>query len=71
MVSVVYLVITYILSLRETERQMLELGGLRKHWDAKRKDYFIVVLLGEIKGEEEYREHLIPCVNVTIFGINI
>ena len=62
---------TYVLSLRGTEGQMLELGGLRKHWGEQRKDSLIVVLWGKIKGEEEYREHLIPCVNVTKSGINV
>ena len=70
-VFVTYVVITYVLSLRGTEGQMLELGGLKKHWEGNRKGYFIVVLWGKIKGEEEYREHLIPCVNVTKSGINV
>ena len=70
-VFVTYIVITYVLSLRGTEGQMLELGGIKKHWDEKRKGYFIVVLWGKIKGEEEYREHLIPCVNITKSGINV
>ena len=70
-VFVTYVVVTYVLSLRGTEGQMLELGGLRKHWREQRKDSLIVVLWGKIKGEEEYREHLIPCVNVTKSGINV
>ena len=51
-VFVAYVVVTYVLSLRGAEGQMLELGGLRKHWGEKRKDYLIVVLWGKIKGEE-------------------
>ena len=70
-VFVAYVVVTYVLSLRGAEGQMLELGGLRKHWGEKRKDYLIVVLWGKIKGEEEYREHLIPCVKITKSGINV
>ena len=70
-VFVAYVVITYVLSLRGTEGQMLELGGLRKHWDKEGSDHFIVVLWGEIKGEEGYREHLIPCVKVTKSGFNV
>ena len=70
-VFVAYVVITYVLSLRGNEGQMLELAGLRKHWNEERNGYFITVLWGKIKGEEEYREHLIPCANVTKSGINV
>ena len=50
---------------------MLELAGLRKHWKDGRDGYFITVLWGKIKGEEEYREHLIPCTNIIKSGINV
>ena len=60
-----------MLSLRGNEGLMLDLGGLRKHWNPKRKDYLTIVLYGKLKGENSYREHLIPCCNKTKSGINV
>ena len=70
-VFVGYVVITYVLSLRGNEGQMLEVEGLLNHWEEKRDGYFIVSLWGKIKGEESVREHQIPCINVTKSGINV
>ena len=66
-----YVTILYVLSLRGNEGLMLDLGGLRKHWNPKRKDYLTIVLYGKLKGENSYREHLIPCCNDTKSGINV
>ena len=70
-VFVSYMVITYVLSLRGNEGFMLELEGLRKHWDINRKEYLVIVLVGKLKGENAVREHLIPCSRTTNSGINV
>ena len=70
-VFVGYIVVTYVLSLRGNEGFMLDLGGLIKQWRIDRKEYLIVVLIGKLKGENELREHLIPCSKFTKSGINV
>ena len=67
----IYIAISYVLSLRGNEGLMLDLNGLRKTWNVKRKDYVTIVLYGKLKGENSFREHLIPCCNVTKSGINV
>ena len=59
-----YIAITYVLSLRGSEGLMLESSGLRKYWKSNQANYFDVVLYGKLKGEDTYREHIIPCINV-------
>ena len=66
-----YSIISYVISLRGTEGLMLELGTLRKYWPQNRTDHFIIPLFGKLKGEDTYREHLIPCINITKSGINV
>lgn len=70
-VFVTYVVISYVVSLRGNEGQMLEIGGLKKHWIGNKRSYVIIVLWGKIKGEDSYREHTIPCINTTKSGINV
>ena len=31
----------------------------------------MIVLFGKLKGEDQYREHLIPCINTTKSGIKV
>ena len=50
---------------------MLDLGGFRKYWASSSNKYFIVVLFGKLKGENNYREHFIPCTNVTKSGLHV
>ena len=70
-VFITYAIITYVLSLRGNEGQLLNLEGLweqKKHWQ---DNYFIITLLGKFKGEDNSSEHTIPCTNVTKSGINV
>ena len=41
------------------------MNGLIKHWKRNYGTYFLIPLLGRIKGEDVERSHLIPCVNTT------
>ena len=67
-----YFAITYVDSLRGPEGLLLDLGGLRKNFmKGLDKDYVIVALLGQVKGEHGEREHLLPTVSVTRSGIKI
>jgi len=66
-----YVIITYVLSLRGSEGMMLDLGGLIKHWTNESLGYMRIVLYGKLKGENDYRHHFLPCVNVTKSGINV
>ena len=70
-IFVTYIVLTYVLSLRGNEGFMLDMEGLRKHWDVDRKDYVTIVLVGKLKGDSGYKEYLIPCTNQTKSGINV
>jgi hypothetical protein len=68
-------VTTYVLSLRGPEGFLLDLGGLRCfrqgiHME-REKEYLIVTLRGEIKGEHNQREHQLPCSPVISSGINV
>jgi hypothetical protein len=58
----VYSVITYVVSLRGSEGFLLDLGGLNlpkldENQDTK---YFIIPLMGKVKGEHHNRCHLLP-----------
>ena len=66
-----YLVLTYVVALRGSEGLMLELQGLRNQLRVKRPNHCVIVLFGKLKGEEDYREHQIPCINITKSGINV
>ena len=70
-VFVAYVVVSYVLSLRGNEGLMLDLGGLRKNWKIDRGDHIVIALWGKLKGENAYRNHKIPCINVTKSGINV
>jgi hypothetical protein len=61
----------YMISLRGSEGFLLDLGGLRKHAvdPSKALNYFIIPLLGKVKGEHHDRCHLLPCSFKTISGI--
>ena len=51
----------------------MDLDGLNRHntEQLKQKEYFIIALLGKIKGEANGEAHLIPCINSTSSGIQI
>ena len=63
--------ITYVLSLRGSEGFLLDLEGLHKHWTRGWPQYFIVALLGQVKGETNDCSHLLPCVSKTDSGIQV
>ena len=67
----VYTMVCYVTSLRGVEDFLLDLDGLIRYWNSKRKDYIIIALLGKIKGESNDVAHLIPCVSITSSGINV
>ena len=62
---IAYITVSYVLSLRGDEGFLLDLGGLRTNWTRNDGRYFLVALLGKIKGEKVRRSHLIPCINLT------
>jgi hypothetical protein len=43
--------ITYVLSLRGSEGLLLDLGGIRRHWNNRTEEYVIIALRGRVKGE--------------------
>jgi hypothetical protein len=67
----VYIVISYVVSLRGSEGLLLDLDGLRRHRGEGGIEYFIIALLGKIKGEHHDLAHLLPCVPVTGSGIQV
>ena len=70
-VFLAYIVVSYVLSLRGNEGLMLDLKGLRKNWKPDRGDHFVISLWGKLKGETSFKDHLIPCINVTSSGIGV
>jgi hypothetical protein len=67
----VYSVKTYVVSLRGSEGFLLDLGGLRVHGISgeKQPKYFLIPLMGKVKGEHHDRCHLLPCCFQTASGI--
>ena len=70
-VFVTYTIVSYIISLRDNGSFLLDLNGLNENWKRNDKSYFIIALLGKIKGKNIDQRHLIPCVNHTNSGIHI
>jgi len=66
----IYIIVTYVMSLRGREGLFLDLKGLNRYWNEK-EDLVKIVLLGKVKGELREREHHLPCVNVTSSGIEV
>jgi hypothetical protein len=68
-------VVSYVLSLRGPEGFLLDLSGLQRYWSEvhteQQKEYMIIALRGEIKGEHNQREHLLPCSPTTGSGIDV
>ena len=50
LVFLVYVTVTYILSLRGAEGFLLDLKGLNKYWKRSNDNYTIIPLLGKFKG---------------------
>ena len=70
-VFIMYVAISYILSLRVNEGFLLDLDGLNQFWTRNDESYFIVCLLGKIKGESIERRHIILWSNVTSSSIKV
>jgi hypothetical protein len=72
-----YFAISYVISLRGPEGLLLDLEGLRKHFnshfgdDGSPEKHVVIALLGQVKGEHNERQHLIPSVNETNSGIQV
>jgi hypothetical protein len=67
-----YFTITYVDSLQGPEGLLVELGGIRKNFvKGLEEDYYIVALLGQVKGEHGEREHLLPMASVTHSGLQV
>lgn len=67
-----FVVVTYVISLRGTEGFLLDLGGLNRHIPSNDRDgkaFFLIPLLGQVKGEKHDRCHLLPCTYQTSSGI--
>lgn len=66
-----YIVVTYVMSLRGVEGLLLDVKGLVDHIHKGDDSYFIVALLGKVKGEHHHRCHLLPCCIRTSSGIEV
>lgn len=63
-----YLSTAYTLSLGGVEGLLVDLKGMIENRDKGDSRYFVVALLGKIKGEHQSRCHLLPCIKVTSSG---
>lgn len=67
-----YFCICYVLSLRSPEGLMVDLEGLIAYQRDTAESAFVVVpLMGQVKGEDHTRHHLLHCVSVTGSGIQV
>jgi len=66
-----YITISYVISLRGPEGFLLDLAGLNKYARNESDEYFIIALLGRVKGEHHDLAHLIPCAIRTKSGIHV
>jgi hypothetical protein len=66
-----YSVLAYVLSLRGSECLLVDMKGMIEYENKGNNQFFIVALLGKIKGEHQDRCHLLPCATKTSSGINV
>jgi hypothetical protein len=67
-----YFCFCYVLSLRSPEGLLVDLKGLIEFNPFESNRTFgIVPLLGQVKGEDHTRQHLLHCVNITDSGISV
>jgi hypothetical protein len=57
--------------LRGREGLLLDLEGLHRFWNSGDASYVVVTLQGTVKGESNDRDHLLPCVLVTLSGVDV
>ena len=60
----------YVVSLRSPEDLMVDVPGLIEFGE-KSSDRVVIPLLGQVKGEDYTRQHLLHFVNVTSSGISV
>lgn len=65
-----YFCFCYVVSLRSSEGLMVDVAGIRDLGEAS-LDHVVIPLLGQVKGEDHTRQHLIHCVNTTDSGLNV
>jgi hypothetical protein len=65
-----YFCFCYVASLRSSEGLMVDVAGIRD-FGITSSDHVIIPLLGQVKGEDHTRQHLIHCVNKTDSGIEV
>jgi hypothetical protein len=65
-----YFCFCYVVSLRSAEGLMVDVSGIREFGELS-ADHVIIPLLGQVKGEDHTRQHLIHCVNKTDSGIDV
>ena len=66
----VYVVLSYVLSLRGSEGLIMNLLTMN-HELEKSKNFCLIGLKGKVKGESSKRDHLFPCVKVIKSRINV
>ena len=70
MMAGAYFCFCYVVSLRSSEGLMVDVAGITEFGDQS-ADHVIIPLLGQVKGEDHTRQHLIHCVNRTDSGIDV
>ena len=65
-----YFCFCYVVSLRSPEGLMVDVPGLIEFGE-KSDSHVVIPLLGQVKGEDHARQHLLHCVNVTNSGIHV
>lgn len=67
-----YFCFCFVLSLRSPEGLMVDLAGLIEfNSDHNGRPFVVIPLLGQVKGEDHTRQHLLHCVNTTDSGISV
>jgi len=69
-VSKLFVVLSYVVSLRGPEGFLLDLKDLNQYWK-RSTEYVTIALFRRLKGEHHDLQHLIPCSNITSSGINV
>jgi hypothetical protein len=65
-----YFCFCYVVSLRSPEGLMVDIPGLIQFGEAS-TSHVVIPLLGQVKGEDHTRQHLLHCVNETSSGIHV
>ena len=65
-----YFCFCYVVSLRSPEGLMVDIPGILEFGE-RSEDHVVIPLLGQVKGENHTRQHLLHCVNTTSSGIPV